>query len=57
MSRRRCANFEETKAHDRKAGRRGDYVGDSPRMTRYRKARTVRRERREGRDEIRGFRR
>lgn len=53
MVRRRCANFEETKAHDRKAGRRGDYVGDSPRMTRYRKRETNRRERREGKAETR----
>lgn len=45
---RRCVSFEETKAHDRKAGRRGDYVGDSPAMTRRRKAQAVRRERREG---------
>lgn len=53
MTRRRCADFEETKAHDRKAGRRGDYVGDSPKMTKFRKRATNRRERREGKAEIR----
>ncbi|HET9144168.1 hypothetical protein [Actinophytocola sp.] len=53
MARRRCVDFEDTKAHDRKAGRRGDYVGDSPRMTKYRKRRSNRRERREGKAQTR----
>jgi hypothetical protein len=52
--RRRLVDFEDTKAHDRHAGRRGEYVGDSPKMTRFRKVRTNRRERREGRAEVRG---
>lgn len=59
MQRRRCAGpkfTDDTKVHDRHAGRRGDYVGDSPKMTRYRKTRTNRRERREGRREIRSYR-
>jgi len=50
--RRRCAGpsgaSDDTKAHDRHAGRRGDYVGDSPKMTKFRKRQTNRRERREG---------
>lgn len=54
MQRRRLVDFEDTKAHDRHAGRRGEYVGDSPKMTRFRKVRTNRRERREGRTELRG---
>jgi hypothetical protein len=44
---------DDTKAHDRHAGKRGDYVGDSPKQTRYRKRATNRRERREGQHEIR----
>jgi hypothetical protein len=52
MIRRRCANFEETKAHDKKLKgtrtRRGDYVGDAPKQTKIRKQATNRRERREG---------
>jgi hypothetical protein len=51
--RRRCVDFDETKTHDRKKGRRGDYVGDSPKMTKFRKRKTNRRERREGKAEIR----
>lgn len=53
MIRRRCANFDDTKAHDRKFGRRGDYVGDSPKQTKARKKATNRRERREGKAETR----
>lgn len=53
MARRRCVDFEDTKAHDRKAGRRGEYVGDSPKMTRFRKRQTNRRERREGKVQAR----
>jgi hypothetical protein len=59
MQRRRCVGpkfTDDTKAHDRHAGRRGDYVGDSPRQTRYRKTATNRRERREGRRETRSYR-
>lgn len=57
MIRRRCVGpakaSDDTKAHDRKAGRRGDYVGDSPKQTKLRKRATNRRERREGKNEIR----
>jgi hypothetical protein len=57
MIRRRCANFEETKAHDKKLKgsrtRRGDYVGDAPKQTKIRKQATNRRERREGKAQIR----
>ncbi len=56
MTRRRCLGpskcSDDTKAHDRKAGRRGDYVGDSPKQTKARKRATNRRERREGKKEI-----
>ena len=51
MIRRRCVGpkfSDDTKAHDRKAGRRGDYVGDSSKQTKARKKATNRRERREG---------
>ena len=48
MIRRRCVTFDDTKAHDRHVGRRGDYVGDSPKQTKARKKATNRRERREG---------
>jgi hypothetical protein len=54
--RRRCVGpvgaSDDTKAHDRHAGKRGDYVGDSPKMTKFRKRQTNRRERREGKAEI-----
>lgn len=57
MTRRRCVGpskaSDDTKVHDRHAGRRGDYVGDSPKMTKFRKARTNRRERREGKVQVR----
>jgi hypothetical protein len=59
MQRRRCVGpkfTDDTKAHDRHAGRRGDYVGDSPKQTRRRKTATNRRERREGRRETRSYR-
>lgn len=51
MIRRRCVNFDDTKAHDRKFGRRGEYVGDSPKQTKLRKKLTNRRERNEGKRE------
>jgi hypothetical protein len=49
---RRCAGWDETAAHEH---RRGSLVGDSPKMTRYRKTKTNRRERREGRTETRRY--
>jgi hypothetical protein len=51
-ARRRCLDWDETAAHEHK---RGSLVGDSPKQTRRRKTRTVRRERREGRAEIRRY--
>lgn len=57
MTRRRCVGpskcSDDTKVHDRKAGRRGDYVGDSPKQTKARKRATNRRERRDGKAETR----
>lgn len=57
VERRRCVGprkaSDDTKVHDRHAGRRGDYVGDSPKQTRARKRATNQRERREGRAETR----
>lgn len=50
--RRRCADWDETAAHGHE---RGSLVGDSPKQTRRRKTRTVRRERREGRAEVRRY--
>lgn len=44
--RRRCAGWDDTAAHEYQ---RGSLVGDSPKMTRFRKRQTNRRERREGR--------
>lgn len=49
---RRCANWDETAVHEHK---RGSLVGDSPKMTRYRKARTNRRERREANAAMRRY--
>lgn len=48
--RRRCDGWDETAAHEHQ---RGSLVGDSPKQTRRRKTRTIRRERREGRAEVR----
>ena len=52
-ARRRCTGWDETAAHEHK---RGSLVGDSPKQTRRRKTRTVRRARREARAELRRFR-
>lgn len=51
--RRRCTCWDETAAHEHE---RGSLVGDSPKTTRDRKTRTNRRERREGRIDVRNYR-
>lgn len=51
--RRICASWEETAVHEHE---RGSLVGDSAKTTRYRKAQTNRRERREARAAIREYR-
>ncbi len=52
MTRRRCADWDETAVHGHK---RGSLVGDSPKTTKSRKRKTNRRERREGRTEVRRY--
>lgn len=49
---RRCAGWNDTAVHEHQ---RGSLVGDSPKMTRFRKTQTVRRERREVRAAIRRY--
>jgi hypothetical protein len=51
-ARRICAGWDETAAHEHQ---RGSLVGDSPKQTRRRKAATNRRERREGRVDVRDY--
>lgn len=50
---RPAVGWDEIAVHTHK---RGSLVGDSPKMTRHRKTRTVRRERREARVDVRDYR-
>jgi hypothetical protein len=52
VAHRRCADWQETAVHEHE---RGSLVGDSAKATKRRKAKTNRRERREGRAEVRGY--